>query len=144
MSTIYRRHECTTLEEVNALALTDGQENGAYVISPTGELCWWSKSYAVRNEPTVEGDWSYQDGYGGDWIHFPLAGKVTVTVLEPISMEDLIRDTAVETLAEQARQAAEADKKRQEFDAEVRRRAEEKYMGDAFKHVNGFTRQGES
>ena len=39
MSTIYRRHECTTLEEVNALALTDGQENGAYVISPTGEIC---------------------------------------------------------------------------------------------------------
>ena len=56
-------------------------------------------------------------------------------------MEDLIRDTVVETLAEQARQAAEADKKRQEFDAEVRRRAEEKNMGDASKQV---TRQGES
>ena len=64
--------------------------------------------------------------------------------LEPINVEDLIRDTVVETLAEQARQAAEADKKRQEFDAEVRRRAEEKYMGDAFKHVTGFTGHGEA
>lgn len=144
MSAIYRRHECTTLEEVNALALTDGKENGSYVISPTRELCWWSKTYAVRNEPTVEGDWSYQDGYGGASIHFPLHGKVTVTVLEPISVEDLIRDTVTEALAEQARQEAEADKKRQEFNDEVRRLLEEKYLGDATARVSGFTPHGEA
>lgn len=139
MSTIYCRHECTTLEEVNALALTDGQENESFVISPTGELCWWSKSYVERNEPTITGHWSYQDGYGGDWIRFPLHGKATVTVLVPISVEDLIRKTAASVLAEQARRADEADRKRREFDAEVRRRAEEQYLSNISRHVDGFT-----
>lgn len=81
--TLFRRHECKTLEEVNALALTDGQENGAYVISPDGELCWWYVPYAQRNEPTIEGEWSYQDGYGGSHIYFPLSANATVTVLAP-------------------------------------------------------------
>lgn len=65
-------------------------------------------------------------------------------VLVPISVEDLIRDTVTEALAEQARQAAEADRERRAFDAEVRRRAEEKYVGDAFKRTDGFTRLEES
>lgn len=137
MSTIYRRHECTTLEEVNALALTDGEENGAYVFAPTGEQSYW---YAGDRG----GHWSYEDGYGGDWIHFPLTGRDKVTVLEPISVEDLIRDTVTEALAEQARQAAEVARERRAFDAEVRRRAEEKYVGDAFKRTDGFTRLEES
>lgn len=83
---IYVPHECKTLEEVNALALTDRQENGAYVISPTGELCQWSLPYAVRNDG--EGYWSYQDGYGGDSIHFPLSANETVTVLAPMEVEE--------------------------------------------------------
>ena len=143
MSAIYRRHECTTLEEVNALALTDGEENGSYVISPTGELCWWSLPYAVRNEPTIQGHWSYQDGYGGDSIHFPLHGSETVTVLAPISVEDLIRDTVTEALAEQARQEAEEAQKREEFDAEVRRRLEEQYLTRPYPATQ-FNRLGES
>lgn len=144
MTTLYRKHECTTLEEVNALALTDGQENESYVISPDGELCMWTVPYSMRNEPTVVGRWSYQDGYGGDSIHFPLHGSETVTVLAPISVEDLIRDTVTEALAEQARQEAEADKKRQEFNDEVRRLLEEKYLGDATARVSGFTPPGEA
>lgn len=142
--TIYCRHECTTLEEVNALALTDGQENESFVISPTGELCWWSKSYAERNEPSIEGGWSYQDGYGGGSVYFPLAGGETVTVLVPISVEDLIRKTAASVLAEQARRADEADRKRREIDAEVRRRAEEQYLGDISRPVGGFSTLEES
>ena len=134
MSTIYREHECTTLEEVNALALTDGEENGAYVFAPTGEQSYW---YAEGQS----GHWSYEDGYGGDVVRFPLAGSDKVIVLVPISVEDLIRDTVAETLAEQARQEAVAAKERQEFNAEVRRRMEEKYMGDAFKRTAGFSQQ---
>lgn len=137
MSTIYRRHECTTLEEVNALALTDGEENGAYVFSPTGEQAYW---YAEDRG----GQWSYEDGYGGDSIHFPLHGSETVTVLAPISVEDLIRDTVTEALAEQARQEVEADKKRQEFNDEVRRLLQEKYLGDATARVSGFAGHGEA
>lgn len=137
MSAIYRRHECTTLEEVNALALTDGEENGAYVFAPTGEQSYW---YAEDQG----GHWSYEDGYGGDVVHFPLTGRDRVTVLEPISVEDLIRDTVTEALAEQAHQKAEADKKRQEFNDEVRRLLEEKYLGDATARVSGFTPRGEA
>lgn len=143
MSTIYRRHECTTLEEVNALALTDGQENESFVISPTGELCWWSKSYAERNEPSIEGHWSYQDGYGGDSIHFPLVGGGTVTVLAPES-EDLgavVREAVAEVLDERERKAAETTA-REERDREVRRRLEERAAEIALlypRRVGGFT-----
>ena len=136
----YRRHECTTLEEVNALALTDGQENGAFVISPTGELCWWSKSYAQRNEPSIEGHWSYQDGYGGDWIHFPLVGDGTVTVLapEPEDLGAVVREAVAEVLDERERKAEAEATAREERDQEVSRRLQEMYLGNTLRHGGGF------
>lgn len=71
MSKIYVKHECKTLEEVNALALDSaGKEIDAYVFAPTGEVAYWYPE-----------EWSYQDGYGGDNIRFPLSEGQTVTVL---------------------------------------------------------------
>lgn len=138
--TLFRRHECTTLEEVNALALTDGQENKSFVISPTGELCWWSKSYAERNEPSIEGHWSYQDGYGGDSIHFPLSANETITVLapEPEDLGAVVREAVAEVLDERERKAAEEATAREERDREVRRRLQEKYLNSTPRHASGF------
>lgn len=141
MSIIYRRHECTTLEEVNALALTDGEENGCYVISPWGDLCRWVPEYQYHGT-TRGGEWSYDDSMGGGSVYFPLDEGDVVTVLVPIALEDLIRDTVTEALAEQARQAAEADKKRREFDNEVRRRLQEQYLPRPYPATQ-FNRLGE-
>ena len=84
MTTIYVRHDVTTIAEVNALALTDNQENGAFVLGPYGEGCTWSLPYRLRNEPNETGHWSYQDGYGGD--HLRDGDKATVLV--PIEAEE--------------------------------------------------------
>ena len=135
--TLFRRHECTTLEEVNALALTDGQENGAFVISPTGELCWPSVSYAGIPERA----WSYQDGYGGDHIHFPLTDDETVTVLapEPEDLSAVVREAVTEVLDERERKAKAETTAREERDREVRRRLEEKYLSNIPRRVDGFS-----
>ena len=54
MTIIYIRHDVTTLAEVNALALTDRQQNDAIVLSSTGHTCAWSLPYATRNEGRSE------------------------------------------------------------------------------------------
>lgn len=59
MTTLYKRHDVTTVAEVNALALTDRQQNDAYVICD-GEICTWHLPYAVRNEKP--GNWLYDYG----------------------------------------------------------------------------------
>lgn len=114
----------------------------------TGTVARFTESVGGATEhwvavKTEEGTWARTDV--GDGLPIMSDGSmIGWTALVPISMEDLIRDTVAETLAEQARQKAEADRKRQEFDDEVRRRLEEKYMGDAFKRVNGFVGHGEA
>lgn len=77
MTRFYKQHNVTTVEEVNALALTDRQENGSLVICD-GMLCLWSLPYAVRNER--DGEWLFVDGqiYDGD----------EVAVLVPIEAEE--------------------------------------------------------
>lgn len=84
MTTLYKRHDVTTIAEVNTLALSDNQENGALVLGPYSETCSWILPYAIRNEPTATGYWSYQDGYGGD----QLRDGDEVTVLVPIEAEE--------------------------------------------------------
>src|SRR5699024_8151777 len=50
MTTIYVRHDVTTIAEVNALALDEDQrENGAIVLYD-GITCYWSINWATRNE----------------------------------------------------------------------------------------------
>ena len=89
MTTLYRRHDVTTIAEVNALALSDNQENGALVLGPYSEACSWILPYAIRNEPATTGYWSYQDGYGGD----QLRDGDDVTVLVPIEAEEEFQRT---------------------------------------------------
>lgn len=85
MTTLYKRHDVTTIAEVNTLALSDNQENGSLVLGPCSETCSWILPYAIRNEPTTTGYWSYQDGYGGD----QLRDGDSVTVLVPIEAEEV-------------------------------------------------------
>ena len=77
MTIIYIRHDVTTLAEVNALALTDRQQNDAIVLSSTGYTCAWSLPYATRNEGA--GRWEYDyDGVGYDCLED--GDKITVLV----------------------------------------------------------------
>ena len=84
MTTLYKRHDVTTIAEVNTLALSDKQENGSIVLGPSNETCSWVLPYAVHNEPITAGYWSYQDGYGGD----VLRDGDEITVLVPIEAEE--------------------------------------------------------
>ena len=84
MTTLYKRHDVTTIAEVNALALSDKQENGSLVLGPSNETCSWVLPYAVHNEPITTGYWSYQDGYGGD----QLRDGDEITVLVPVEAEE--------------------------------------------------------
>lgn len=82
MSIIYVPHEVTTLAEVNALALTDRQQNDAIVLSDTGFVCAWTLPYRTRNEGV--GRWEYDyDGVSFD----SLDDGDKVTVLVPIEAE---------------------------------------------------------
>ena len=87
MTTLYKRHDVTTIAEVNTLALSDKQENGSIVLGPSNETCSWVLPYAVHNEPITTGYWSYQDGYGGD----QLRDGDEITVLVPIEAEEETR-----------------------------------------------------
>ena len=84
MTTLYKRHDVTTIAEVNALALSDKQENGSIVLGPYNETCSWVLPYAVHNEPITAGYWSYQDGYGGDLLR----DGDEITVLVPVEAEE--------------------------------------------------------
>ena len=83
MTTIYVRHDVTTLAEVNALALTDRQQNDAIVLSNTGYTCAWSLPYATRNEGV--GRWEYDyDGVGYDYLE----DGDKIAVLVPIEADE--------------------------------------------------------
>ena len=83
MTTIYVRHDVTTIAEVNALALTDRQQNDAIVLSSTGHTCAWSLPYATRNEGV--GRWEYDyDGVGYDYLE----DGDKIAVLVPIEAEE--------------------------------------------------------
>ena len=83
MTIIYIRHDVTTLAEVNALALTDGQQNDAIVLSSTGYTCAWSLPYATRNEGV--GRWEYDyDGVGYDCLE----DGDKMAVLVPVEAEE--------------------------------------------------------
>ena len=104
MTTLYKRHDVTTIAEVNTLALSDKQENGSIVLGPSNETCSWVLPYAVHNEPITTGYWSYQDGYGGD----QLRDGDEITVLVPIEAEEethlhIVRSGARTTTADLTR-----------------------------------------
>ena len=63
MTLLYKPHTVHTIAEVNALALADRQQNGAYVIAE-GTLCTWNLPYATRNERP--GHWFHEDGLLSD------------------------------------------------------------------------------
>lgn len=113
---------------------------------PVGTVAYSTESVGGMTEhwvavKTEEGTWARTDV--GDGLPIMSDGSmIGWTAFVPISVEDLIRDTVTETLAEQARQKAESDKKRQEFDAEVRRRAEEQYLTRPYPATQ-FNRLGE-
>ena len=67
---------------MNALALTDRQQNDAIVLSSTGYTCAWSLPYATRNEGV--GRWEYDyDGVGYDYLE----DGDRIAVLVPIEAE---------------------------------------------------------
>src|SRR5699024_4772395 len=81
MTTIYVRHDVTTIAEVNALALNEDQrENGAIVLYD-GNTCYWSINWATRNE--IPGRWydNHRDGSR-------LVDGDEVTVLVPVEAEE--------------------------------------------------------
>ena len=81
MTTIYVRHDVTTIAEVNALALDEDQrENGAIVLCE-GNTCYWSINWATRNE--IPGRW-YDNSRDG----LQLVDGDEVTVLVPIEAEE--------------------------------------------------------
>src|SRR5699024_4459616 len=81
MTTIYVRHDVTTIAEVNALALDEDQrENGAIVLYD-GITCYWSINWATRNE--IPGRW-YDNSRDG----LQLVDGDEVTVLVPIEAEE--------------------------------------------------------
>ncbi|MGO2819449.1 MAG: hypothetical protein ACTIA5_01520 [Brachybacterium tyrofermentans] len=84
MTTIYIRHDVTTIAEVNALALTDRQPNDAIVLSDTGFTCAWTLPYRTRNEGVGRWDYDY-DGVG----HDSLDDGDKVTVLVPVEAEKI-------------------------------------------------------
>ena len=81
MTTIYVRHDVTTLAEVNALALNEDQrENGAIVLYD-GMTCYWSINWATRNE--IPGRW-YDNSRDG----LQLVDGDKMTVLVPVEAEE--------------------------------------------------------
>ena len=81
MTTIYVRHDVTTIADVNALALDEEQrENGAIVLYE-GITCYWSINWATRNE--TPGRW-YDNS--SDWLR--LVDGDEVTVLVPTEAEE--------------------------------------------------------
>lgn len=81
MTTIYVRHDVTTIAEVNALALDEDQrENGAFVLYD-GITCYWSINWATRNE--IPGRW-YDNSRDG----LQLVDGDEVTVLVPVEAEE--------------------------------------------------------
>ena len=83
MTIIYIRHDVTTLAEVNALALTDRQQNDAIVLSEDGYTCAWSLPYQTRNEGV--GRWEYGfDGVGYDYLE----DGDKMAVLVPVEAEE--------------------------------------------------------
>ena len=81
MTTIYVRHDVTTIAELNVLALDEDQrENGAIVLYD-GMTCYWSISWATRNE--IPGRW-YDNSRDG----LQLVDGDEVTVLVPIEAEE--------------------------------------------------------
>ena len=81
MTTIYVRHDVTTIAELNVLALDEDQrENGAIVLYD-GMTCHWSISWATRNE--IPGRW-YDNSRDG----LQLVDGDEVTVLVPIEAEE--------------------------------------------------------
>ena len=78
MTNLYKRHEVNTLAEVDALALVNGEENGAYVLSEYGGLC----NYVTF--PDGDSWWSYDDSMGGSHLY----DGESVTVLVPIEAEE--------------------------------------------------------
>src|SRR5699024_6734180 len=85
VTTIYVRHDVTTIAEVNALALDEDQrENGAIVLYE-GSTCYWSINWATRNE--IPGRW-YDNSCDG----LRLVDGDEVTVLVPIEAEEETRE----------------------------------------------------
>ena len=81
MTTIYVRHDVTTIADVNALALDEEQrENGAIVLYD-GMTCYWSINWGTRNE--IPGRW-YDNSRDG----LQLVDGDEVTVLVPIEAEE--------------------------------------------------------
>ena len=81
MTTIYVRHDVTTIADVNALALDEEQrENGAIVLYD-GVTCYWSINWGTRNE--IPGRW-YDNSRDG----LQLVDGDEVTVLVPIEAEE--------------------------------------------------------
>ena len=86
MTTIYVRHDVTTIAEVNALAIDgDQRENGAIVLYD-GITCYWSINWATRNE--IPGRW-YDNSRDG----LQLVDGDEVTVLVPIEAEEELQRT---------------------------------------------------
>src|SRR5699024_504903 len=90
MTTIYVRHDVTTIAEVNALALDEDQrENGAIVLYE-GSTCYWSINWATRNE--IPGRW-YDNSRDG----LQLVDGDEVAVLVPVEAEkETARDISPE------------------------------------------------
>ena len=81
MTTIYVRHDVTTIADVNALALDEEQrENGAIVLYD-GMTCYWSINWGTRNE--IPGRWHDNSRDG-----LQLVDGDEVTVLVPIEAEE--------------------------------------------------------
>ena len=81
MTTIYVRHDVTTIADVNALALDEEQrENGAIVLYD-GMTCYWSINWGTRN--VIPGRW-YDNSRDG----LQLVDGDEVTVLVPIEAEE--------------------------------------------------------
>ena len=89
MTTIYVRHDVTTIADVNALALDEEQrENGAIVLYE-GITCYWSINWGTRNE--IPGRWYDNSGDG-----LRLVDGDEVTVLVPTeAVEEYVAPDAI-------------------------------------------------
>src|SRR5699024_4398141 len=85
MTTIYVRHDVTTIAEVNALALDEDQRENEAIVLYEGSTCYWSINWATRNE--IPGRW-YDNSRDG----LQLVDGDEVTVLVPIEAEKETRE----------------------------------------------------
>src|SRR5699024_4511072 len=81
MTTIYVRHDVTTIAEVNALALDEDQRENEAIVLYEGSTCYGSINWATRNE--IPGRW-YDNSSDG----LQLVDGDEVTVLVPIEAEE--------------------------------------------------------